>query len=176
MSTTGIVIGRAGWGQVALAWRVDEAGFRCTGILLPPEAATLRRRGSHPQAEQLLISLLRADRNTSPAQLDLLDRNGITDFAWQVMRFLALQVGPGQRIAYGELAAAVGAPGAARAVGSVMRKNRYPLLVPCHRVVSSGGRLGGFQDGAPGGEQLKLAILTEEAGSSAPAGRPARRS
>ncbi len=49
----------------------------------------------------------------------------------------------GQVMTYGQLAMAVGNPGAARAVGNVMRKNPIPLLIPCHRVVGSSG-LGGF--------------------------------
>jgi methylated-DNA-[protein]-cysteine S-methyltransferase len=63
---------------------------------------------------------------------------------------------------YGQLAAAAGSPGAARAVGQVMATNRYPLLVPCHRVVAAGGRLGGFS--APQGPSLKRQLLAFEAG------------
>jgi methylated-DNA-[protein]-cysteine S-methyltransferase len=163
MSTAGVVRGLAAWGPVALAWREDPSGFRCTGIFLPPDANRRKPSGGNSRAESLLTALLRPRRRTTAAQLELLDREGITAFAWAVMRFLALEVGPGQRISYGDLAAAVGAPGAARAVGSVMRRNRYPLLVPCHRVVAAGGRLGGFQDGAPGGAALKEAMLAEEA-------------
>ena len=50
----------------------------------------------------------------------------------------------GETRSYGELAAQCGSPGAARAVGQVMAKNRYPLVVPCHRVLAAGGRIGGF--------------------------------
>ncbi len=50
----------------------------------------------------------------------------------------------GKTLSYGALARKSGCPGAARAVGSVMAKNRFPLIVPCHRVVASGRRLGGF--------------------------------
>jgi methylated-DNA-[protein]-cysteine S-methyltransferase len=52
----------------------------------------------------------------------------------------------GQR-SYAQLAALAGSPGAARAVGSVMRKNRVPLVIPCHRVVGS-GNLGGYSGAA----------------------------
>jgi methylated-DNA-[protein]-cysteine S-methyltransferase len=62
---------------------------------------------------------------------------------------------------YGLLAAAAGSPGAARAVGQVMATNRYPILVPCHRVVAAGGRLGGFS--APQGLSLKRQLLAFEA-------------
>jgi methylated-DNA-[protein]-cysteine S-methyltransferase len=63
---------------------------------------------------------------------------------------------------YGQLAAKAGSPGAARAVGQVMATNRHPILVPCHRVVAAGGRLGGFS--APQGLTLKRQLLAFEAG------------
>ena len=47
--------------------------------------------------------------------------------------------------------------GAARAVGSVMAKNRFPLVVPCHRVLGAGGKLGGYS--APGGLQTKRRVV-----------------
>lgn len=61
---------------------------------------------------------------------------------------------------YGELAVVCGAPGAARAVGNVMASNRFPLVVPCHRVVAAGGRLGGFS--APQGIAMKKRLLRLE--------------
>ena len=70
-------------------------------------------------------------------------------------------VGYGQTLAYGELAARAGAPRAARAVGTVMSSNRIPIIIPCHRIVASGGRLGGFS--APQGIDLKRRLLNMEA-------------
>jgi len=67
----------------------------------------------------------------------------------------------GERISYGELAARCGSPRAARAVGSVMASNRIPILIPCHRVIASAGRLGGFS--APQGLRLKETMLALEA-------------
>jgi methylated-DNA-[protein]-cysteine S-methyltransferase len=67
----------------------------------------------------------------------------------------------GKTRSYGELAALVGHPRAARAVGSVMAKNRTPLVVPCHRVLASGGALGGFS--AIEGLQMKRRLLDLEA-------------
>ena len=66
----------------------------------------------------------------------------------------------GQTLSYGELAAEVGHPRAARAVGNVMRKNRWPLIVPCHRVVAAGRRMGGYS--APDGISMKERLLTME--------------
>lgn len=66
----------------------------------------------------------------------------------------------GETVTYQELAARAGSPKAARAVGSVMAQNRVPLVVPCHRVVGSGGQLGGFS--APRGVTLKQELLEME--------------
>jgi methylated-DNA-[protein]-cysteine S-methyltransferase len=65
----------------------------------------------------------------------------------------------GKTLSYSELAAKAGSPGAARAVGNVMRSNRIPLIIPCHRVVSACG-LGGYS--APQGLDLKRKLLELE--------------
>jgi methylated-DNA-[protein]-cysteine S-methyltransferase len=70
----------------------------------------------------------------------------------------------GQVRTYGQLAAVCGSPGAARAVGSVMAKNRFPLIVPCHRVLAAGGELGGYS--APAGLRMKRRLLEMEASGS----------
>ena len=65
---------------------------------------------------------------------------------------------PAGRVAtYGDVARAAGAPGAARAVGNIMRTSRVPGL-PYHRVIAAGGRLGGYG----GNEPLKRALLAAE--------------
>jgi methylated-DNA-[protein]-cysteine S-methyltransferase len=69
-------------------------------------------------------------------------------------------IGYGQTRSYGELAQAAGSTGAARAVGTTMAKNRFPLVVPCHRVVASGGGIGGFS--APNGLDMKMRLLALE--------------
>jgi len=61
---------------------------------------------------------------------------------------------------YGWVARRIGKPAAARAVGSALGRNPVPLLVPCHRVVLSGGGLGGFS--APAGTGLKAQLLQLE--------------
>lgn len=66
----------------------------------------------------------------------------------------------GQRITYSGLAKKVGQPAASRAVGNALAKNPLPLIIPCHRVVRSDGKLGGFS--APGGISLKKRMLTLE--------------
>ncbi len=68
----------------------------------------------------------------------------------------------GQVLTYGQLAAKAGAPGAARAVGNCMAANRFPLIIPCHRVIPASGRAGAFS--APGGTRTKQRLLAIEAG------------
>ena len=66
----------------------------------------------------------------------------------------------GQRITYSGLAKKAGNPAASRAVGSVLAKNPLPLIIPCHRVLRTDGKMGGFS--APGGISFKKRMLTLE--------------
>ena len=65
----------------------------------------------------------------------------------------------GQTRTYGQVAAAAGRPGAARAVGTIMSKNRDTKRVPCHRVIRADGKVGDY---AFGGPKKKLALLKRE--------------
>ena len=80
------------------------------------------------------------------------------DFQRAVLTTLRKRVGPGRTISYGELAELVGHPGAARAVGTAMAQNPVPLVVPCHRVLAAGGKLGGYG----GGLEMKRGLLQLE--------------
>ena len=86
-----------------------------------------------------------------------LDRH--TRFQRQVLR-ACRRIDYGHTASYTDLATRCGSPGAARAVGNVMANNRLPLIIPCHRVVGSAGRLGGFS--APGGLATKRRLLELE--------------
>jgi len=70
------------------------------------------------------------------------------------------EVPVGSSVSYTELARRAGSPGASRAVGSAMARNPWPLIVPCHRVVTERGALGGFS--APGGSATKARLLALE--------------
>ena len=72
-----------------------------------------------------------------------LDAAGLSPFHRTVLETLRREVGWGEVVTYGELAALAGRPGAARAVGAVMATNPLPFVIPCHRVVAANG-LGGF--------------------------------
>lgn len=74
---------------------------------------------------------------------------------WQALRAIPY----GKTAAYGEIAAAIGSPGAARAVGMANNRNPIAIIIPCHRVVGSGGSLGGYS----GGLHIKQRLLEIEA-------------
>lgn len=69
-----------------------------------------------------------------------------------------LEVPKGKITTYGELAKAVGLKNGQRAVGKIMNRNPYPVIIPCHRVVMSTGKVGGYAYG----EDVKMAMLDKE--------------
>ncbi|MET7428549.1 methylated-DNA--[protein]-cysteine S-methyltransferase [Streptomyces flaveolus] len=87
-----------------------------------------------------------------------LDWSLISGFNRHVLRELASGVPYGTVVGYGDLAGRVGQPGGAQAVGVAMGANPLPVVVPCHRVVESGGGLGGFG----GGLETKRKLLALE--------------
>lgn len=86
-----------------------------------------------------------------------LDLRALPAFTVTVLEELA-RVPYGETTTYGELAARVGHPRSARAVGAVMNRNRIPIVLPCHRVVGSTGNLVGYADGL----ELKTRLLELE--------------
>ena len=73
-------------------------------------------------------------------------KNNLTPFEWSVLK-AALTIPLGQTRSYKWIARKIGRPKAARAVGQALRKNPYPLMIPCHRVIRSNGTLGGYNRG-----------------------------
>ncbi|WP_420544797.1 MGMT family protein [Nitrosopumilus sp.] len=69
-----------------------------------------------------------------------------------------LEVPKGQITTYGELSKAVGMKNGQRAVGKIMNKNPYPVIIPCHRVVMSSGKIGGYAYG----DHIKAKMLHDE--------------
>lgn len=93
----------------------------------------------------------------SDVQVDL----DIEDEFFRNIYTAARRLGWGQTTTYGALAKQLGAgPEAARAVGQAMAKNPVPLIIPCHRVLAAGGKIGGFS--APGGSNTKQHMLEIE--------------
>src|SRR5262245_3406330 len=122
-----------------------------------PEVAT----GSAPTWVSDTIERVRAHLAGRPQDLSdvRLDLARVPPFAARIYGALR-RVPAGQTVSYGDLARTVGSPGAARAVGRAMATNPYPIVVPCHRVLASGGRAGGFS--AYGGLMTKDRLLALE--------------
>jgi methylated-DNA-[protein]-cysteine S-methyltransferase len=88
------------------------------------------------------------------------DTSGVdAGFPHAVYEVLYRDVPFGETVSYGELAEMAGRPGAARAVGNAMSRNPLPIVVPCHRVVAAGGRIGGY---GPSGIPTKRFLLALE--------------
>lgn len=88
-----------------------------------------------------------------------LDWSQLTVFQRQVLEVVAA-IPRGAQMTYGEVAKAIGKPAACRAVGAAIGRNPWPVLVPCHRVMGSSGKLTGFS--APGGIATKRRMLALE--------------
>jgi methylated-DNA-[protein]-cysteine S-methyltransferase len=104
-----------------------------------------------------IVTLLEGER--TDLRWVLLDQTGIDDFRRAVYA-AAREVPPGVTVSYGEIAHAIGKPDAPRAVGAALAQNPFPIVVPCHRVLSATGGLHGFS--APGGVVTKRRMLEIE--------------
>ena len=93
-----------------------------------------------------------------PDELDLSTATPFQRKVWQITRLIPY----GETRSYGWLAEKVGKPGAARAIGQAMARNPLPIIIPCHRVISGNGRLGGFS----GGVEMKRRLLQLEAAAT----------
>jgi AraC family transcriptional regulator, regulatory protein of adaptative response / methylated-DNA-[protein]-cysteine methyltransferase len=137
--------------RVAIGHSAGELGEELSREF--PEA-TIDRADAEigPWVSQILAHIERADH-----ALDLpLDLAG-TEFERRVWAALE-EIPYGETRSYAQIAGAIGAPKAARAVGAACGKNPVPLVIPCHRVVREGGDLGGFGCGI----EIKRRLLDRE--------------
>ena len=81
----------------------------------------------------------------------------LTDFEWKVLK-ATLKIPLGKTRTYQWLARKIGHPKAVRAVGNALKKNPFPLIIPCHRVVKSNGKIGSYA----GGRKMKINLLELE--------------
>lgn len=155
-------------GRCALAWGVRGV----VGVQLPegPEGKTRARvlqrfpgasEAAPPPAVALardaILALLRGEASDLGAVP--LDMGAVPHFHRRVYE-AARAIPPGATLSYGEVAAKLGAPGAARAVGQALGRNPFAIIVPCHRVLAAGGKVGGFS--ATGGTATKVRLLSLE--------------
>jgi O-6-methylguanine DNA methyltransferase len=163
-------------GRCGIVW--SERGVR--GVQLPErsERATrarlARRFGATREAPpppsvqgavEAMMALLRGEASDLSAVA--LDMTGVPAFDRRVYE-VARTIPPGATLSYGEIAARLGCRGEAQAVGQALRTNPFAIIVPCHRVVAAGGRLGGFS--AAGGAATKRRLLAIE--GARPSGLP----
>lgn len=146
MGSCGIAWNRAGLTRVLLPERstdvIDERmrklGYRPAPHVLPADAArTIEVLSVYFDGEAVSFDEFR------------LDWSGTPPFARRVYQTLR-KLQRGSTTTYGDLARQVGNPSAARAIGVAMSKNPWPIIIPCHRVLASSGKIGGFSatDGA----------------------------
>jgi methylated-DNA-[protein]-cysteine S-methyltransferase len=168
MSEHGFTLFDTAVGHCAIAW--GARGIVAVQLPERSDSATLARMlrrypsaqaSPPPTAVQHAIAniaaLLRGEaRDLSAVALDM---DQVPPFHQRVYA-VARTIPPGATLSYGEVAAQLGDRAAARDVGEAMGQNPFPVIVPCHRVVAAGGRVGGFS--AAGGITTKLRLLEIE--------------
>ncbi len=177
MTATGFALFETAIGACGIAW--GPAGI--FGLQLPEAAeaamlARLRRRfpslaqSSPPPAIADAMARIAAFLDGAADDFaDLaLDMGGAGAFDRAVYRETRA-IPAGSTDTYGAIAARLGDPGQARAVGQALGRNPWPIVIPCHRVTGADGRMGGFS--APGGRTTKLKLLEIE-GALAPESLP----
>ena len=148
----GLTAFETAWGWVGFAW--SELGLVAVTLPQPTREAVLdhlpRSKGPVP-APPPGLDLAVLDFN------EPLDLNVGTEFQRQVWA-ITRSIPRGQTLTYAEVAARIGSPQTARAVGQALARNPWPVIVPCHRVVGQGRRLTGFG----GGLEMKRQMLKQE--------------
>jgi O-6-methylguanine DNA methyltransferase len=168
-AATGFCLFDTAIGACGLAWDADG---KVAGSLLPEaneQKTRNRMRRHYPQAVErepppALQEVVRRVRNLLDGQADplldvALDMADVPQFNQRVYA-VTRAIPPGRTLTYGEVAAQIGEPGAARAVGQALGHNPFAPIVPCHRVLAAGQAGGGFS--AEGGVATKLRMLQIE--------------
>jgi methylated-DNA-[protein]-cysteine S-methyltransferase len=165
MSQEGRCLFDTALGPFGIAW--NERGLIRLQLADADRDVTEKRLGATagpgappPWAEQLIANIRRylAGEKVDFAAVAL-DLTRVGEFRRAVYD-AARSVGWGETTSYGELARRIGFPWGARAVGRALARNPVPIIVPCHRILTSDGRIGGFS--AYGGTLTKRRLLTLE--------------
>lgn len=156
------------YGPAVIIWRTSARSVKIVSVLLSNPAASATKR----------VSVLYRDANESSCEeidsisadicrflegepidfdLDVADLSVCGEFQQRVL--LAEHAIPRGRVStYKLIAAQLGVPGGARAVGNALAKNPFPIIVPCHRAIRSDRGIGGYQ----GGLDMKRSLLSKE--------------
>jgi len=124
------------------------------GLLRGAEFAPRSDDSVLEEVERQLRQYFHGTRQEFSLPVDLF---ALTPFQRRVLEATA-QIPFGKVVPYGAIAGAIGSPAACRAVGNALGSNPVPILIPCHRIVATGGRIGGFT----GGLRLKRKLLEVE--------------
>ena len=128
-----------------------------------PDAVETPPPADIQRAIEAIVALLRGEpRDLTGIALDM---QRVPPFHQRVYE-VARTIPPGSTLTYGEIADRLGDRGAARAVGQALGRNPFAIVVPCHRVLAAGGKVGGFS--ASGGITTKLRLLTIEGAHADP--------
>jgi methylated-DNA-[protein]-cysteine S-methyltransferase len=168
MSAQGFTLFETAIGSTGIAWgprgiagvQLPEAGEAGTRARLAERFPGAREGAPPPdvaRAIEEITALLRGEARDLAAIA--LDMEGVPPFHRRVYE-AARAIAPGETLSYGEVAARLGSPGSARAVGQALGRNPFAIVVPCHRVLAAGGKPGGFS--ANGGITTKLRMLAIE--------------
>lgn len=156
-------------GTCGIAWgdhgvvgvQLPEADADRARARLGRQFPSAREQALPPPAIQDVVERIDALLRGEPADLSgvPLDMRQVPPFAWRVYA-VARTIPPGETLSYGQLAARLGDPRLAREVGQALARNPFPIVIPCHRVLAAGGKLGGFS--ARGGVATKQRLLEIE--------------
>ena len=161
------------WSERGVArFQLPEATRRATEQRLMLRAPNPRAEAPPPRIAQVIADVQRymaGERvDFTPIALDL---SGVAPFYVEVYA-AARRVGWGETATYGDLARQAGAPGAARAVGQAMSRNPVAVIIPCHRILASGNKVGGFSAfGGPVSKQRLLGLEGVRLGAAKAAGQ-----
>lgn len=167
MTATGVALFDTPIGRCGLAWRAQGI----VGVQLPEAAGVERARllrrfpdaldsQPPPLVADAIARIVQHLAGESPGLDSIeLDMTGVAEFDRRVYE-ITRAVRRGQTRTYGEIAAALGDPRAARAVGQSLGRNPFPIIIPCHRVLAAAGQPGGFS--AHGGVATKMRMLAIE--------------
>jgi methylated-DNA-[protein]-cysteine S-methyltransferase len=157
----GIAWGEQGVGGVQLP-EASELKVRARMLRRFPDASEMPPPPAVQSAVDGIVALL--DGRSSDLSCVALDMHGVPEFHQRVYA-VARTIPAGSTLSYGEIATRLGEPAwpAARDVGQALGQNPFPIVVPCHRVVAAGGKLGGFS--ARGGLKTKVRLLSIEIAS-----------